>query len=167
LQENVLIRENEGDPNYSFGRVIGDLAVDKRGNLFILDSDRILKYGANGKFIGTIGKKGEGPGEFQQPYKIFIHERGDVYISDRGRILEVFKNDGKYVKRIILSFMISPSTNNFFIDRDDNIFAAILEISESGPKTVLVKADPDGKILKNMAHPTFLWVTGRRFKPPQ
>lgn len=150
LQENVLIKEIEGDPNYIFGKVLGDLAVDKEGNLFVLDFDRILKYDSHGKFIGTIGKKGGGPGEFQQPNKIFIHERGDVYVSDRGRILHVFENDGKYVKQIILRFMISFSTNNLFVDRDDNIFTAMMEMSESGPNTVLVKADPNGKILKKI-----------------
>ena len=150
LQENVLIREIEGDPNYSFGRALGDLAVDKKGNLFVLDFDRILKYDSRGKFIGTIGKKGEGPGEFQQPNKIFIHERGDVYISDRGRILHVFGNDGKYMKQIKLSFMISLGTKNLFVDRDGNVFAAMMEMSESGPNTVLVKADLNGKIIKKI-----------------
>ena len=150
LQENVLIREIEGDPNYSFGRALGDLAVDKEGNLFVLDFDRILKYDSHGKFIGMIGKKGEGPGEFKQPNNIFIHERGDVYISDLGRILHVFGNDGKYVKQIILRFMVLFGTNNLFVDRDENIFAAMTEMSESGPNTVLVKADLNGKILKKI-----------------
>lgn len=149
LQENILISESEGDP-YSFGRFIGDLAVDKDGALFVLDSDRVLKYDSQGKFIQMIGSKGEGPGEFQRPNRIFIHERGDLYISEKLRILHVFKNDGKFVKKINLSFIISFETNNLFIDRDDNIYAAAMDISDSGPKSILVKADPNGKILKKM-----------------
>jgi hypothetical protein len=162
LRENNLIKEIESDPNYSFGRVLGDIAVDQDGNLFVLDFDRILKYDSHGKYIGTIGKKGEGPGEFKQPNKIFIHEGGDVYISDRGRILHVFRNDGKYVKQIILSFMISIGANCLFIDRDENIYTAMMEMSDTGPNVILVKADPNGNILKKIkvVHDNYTKVTG-------
>ena len=80
LQESVIIREIEGDSNYQFGVGLWDLAVDKNGNLYILDYDRLLKYDSGGKYVGTIGKKGEGPGEFLQPGKIFIHESGAISI---------------------------------------------------------------------------------------
>ena len=150
LQENVMIKEIDGDPNYQFGAGLWDLAVDKQGNLYVLDYDRLLKYDSGGKFVGTIAKKGEGPGEFLPPDKIFIHERGDVYISDRNRFLQVFGSDGKYIKKIVLDFTISPNEKNLFVDRDDNIFAATMEMSESGLKTVLVKADPNGKTLNKI-----------------
>lgn len=150
LQDILHVTENNYDPNYSFGRAIGDLAVDKEGNLFVLDFDRILKYDSQGKFMVTIGKKGEGPGEFQQPDKISINELGDVYISDRGRILHVFKTDGKYVKKIMLSFTILFDSNRIFVDREENIIATSTEMSESRPTTVLVRADPNGRILNRI-----------------
>lgn len=149
LQENVVLKEIEGDSNFQFGRAIVDLAVDMRGELFILDFDRLLKYDAEGRYSGAIGKKGEGPGEFMWPGRLFAGERGDIYVSDRGRFLHLFGGDGKYVKKIALEFTISFNSN-FFIGRNDHIYAAIMEMSESGPKTVLVTADPSGKLLKKI-----------------
>jgi hypothetical protein len=150
LQESVALKEIEGDSNFQFGRAIGDLAVDTRGDLFILDYDRLLKYDAEGRFVGMIGKKGEGPGEFLQPRRLFADEPGDLYVSDRGRFLHIFGSDGKYLKKVALEFTISFNASNFFIDRNDHIYAAMMEVSESGPKTTLVKADPSGKILKKL-----------------
>jgi hypothetical protein len=148
LQENVLIKETEEDPNYQFGGMLWDLAVDKDGLVYVLDLDRLLKYDSHGKFIAAIGKKGEGPGEYLQPRAIFVHEGGDVYVSDRGRTLHVFGKDGAFVKKILLDFSISFSTPNIFIDRDGRIFAASMEMSASGPRTCLVISDPNGKTIK-------------------
>ncbi len=46
-----------------------DVAVDKDGNIYVLDSanTRIQKFGPDGKFLATIGRKGQGPGEFLMP----------------------------------------------------------------------------------------------------
>jgi 6-bladed beta-propeller len=148
LQENVIIKEIDGDSNYQFGNGLWDLAVDKNGNLYILDYDRLLKYDSSGKFLETIGKKGEGPGEFLQPRRLFADEKGDIYVSDRYRFLHLFGSDGKFVKKIALEFTISFNANSFSIDRSGFIYAAMMDVSESGPKTTLVKADPNGKILK-------------------
>jgi len=147
LQESVVLKEIEGDLNFQFGRAIADLAVDM-GGLYILDYDRLLKYDAEGRYVGTIGRKGEGPGEFIQPRRLFAREQGGVYVSDRGRFLHLFGSDGKYVKKVTLEFTISFNASNFFLDRNDHIYAAMMEMSESGPKTTLVEADPSGKILK-------------------
>ncbi len=43
-----------------------DMALDKEGNLYVLDSlaCTVFVWDREGKFLRTIGKKGEGPGEF-------------------------------------------------------------------------------------------------------
>ena len=55
----------------------GDVAVDKAGNIYILDSGnaRIQKFGPDGKYLATIGRKGQGPGEFILPDGLDIDKR--------------------------------------------------------------------------------------------
>lgn len=67
LAENLIL---EGGPekNLSFGRV-WDVKADDQGNIFVLDSgnQRIPEFDGTGKYLRTIGRQGQGPGEFQSP----------------------------------------------------------------------------------------------------
>ncbi|MCX6569166.1 MAG: 6-bladed beta-propeller, partial [Candidatus Aminicenantes bacterium] len=56
-----------------------DVAVDAQGNIYILDSGntRIQKFGPDGKFLATIGRKGQGPGEFIMPEAIDFDRDGN------------------------------------------------------------------------------------------
>ena len=56
------------DENLAF-HIPSDIAIDDQGNIYILDAGnhRIQKFGADGKYITTIGNRGQGPGEFYFP----------------------------------------------------------------------------------------------------
>lgn len=72
MKEEILLRESESDPHYMFGRDIWDFVVDSKGNIYLLDDERILKFDDKGKFVASIGKRGQGPGEFMSPRKLFL-----------------------------------------------------------------------------------------------
>jgi len=148
--EKAIVKESAEDPNFMFSEYIGDVVPDKNGNVFLLDRDRILQYDNQGIFVKAFGKKGEGPGEYQWPINIFIHDQGDVYVNDRGRILHVFDRDGKFLRRINLNFSIPIEESRFYVDKNENIFALKREMSESGLDKVLVKADKSGTIQKSL-----------------
>ncbi|MCC7002521.1 MAG: 6-bladed beta-propeller [Gemmatimonadaceae bacterium] len=63
-----------------------DLAVDG-DRLFVNDRAewRVAVYGADGKRRGSIGRKGEGPGEFLMPGAIAIAPDRSLYADDYGR----------------------------------------------------------------------------------
>ena len=65
FKEELTIGEIEGDENYMFGEVVF-CSADDEGNIYVTDWDkkRIQKYNPQGKFLLTIGRKGQGPGEF-------------------------------------------------------------------------------------------------------
>ncbi len=73
------------EENLAFN-VPSDIILDDAGNLYILDSgnDRIQKFGPDGKYIITFGRKGQGPGEFNSPSSLDVDAKGYLYVSDRG-----------------------------------------------------------------------------------
>jgi sugar lactone lactonase YvrE len=60
------------------------LAVDQEGNLYVCDTlnDRIEVFDADGKFISTYGKNGDGPGRFARPKGIAIDLDGHIWVAD-------------------------------------------------------------------------------------
>ncbi|MFC1564481.1 NHL repeat-containing protein [candidate division KSB1 bacterium] len=104
------IGELEGeDDNYLFYQP-RDLEVDNEGNIYILDSrnNRIQKFDNEGEYIETIGRKGEGPGEFLTCSCIQIDITNNIlYAGDHfnGRI-NIFSLDGKYLREIKTTNMV-------------------------------------------------------------
>lgn len=62
---DLEIGERDGAPEYTFSR-IADLAVAEDGRIVVSDgvAQELRVYDASGEFERTIGRQGEGPGEF-------------------------------------------------------------------------------------------------------
>jgi len=60
------------------------LAVDREGNLYVCDTlnDRIEVFDADGKFLTTYGKNGDGPGYFGRPKGVAIDSDGHIWVAD-------------------------------------------------------------------------------------
>ena len=74
------------------------VAVDKEGNLYVADTlnDRIEIFDADGTFIRTWGKNGDGPGYFARPKGVAIDSDGHVWVADgmQDRV-QVFTPEGQ------------------------------------------------------------------------
>jgi len=82
-----------------------DIAVDKEGNIYVLDTGntRIQKFGPDGKYLATIGRKGQGPGEFINPGGLELDKDGNLVVTDTAQSrLHVIIDGGKDVKSIVL-----------------------------------------------------------------
>jgi hypothetical protein len=64
----------ETDNEDEFFGVIADIQTGKDGNLYVLDVQlaEVKVYSPSGEFIRTIGREGEGPGEFRFPTGMFF-----------------------------------------------------------------------------------------------
>lgn len=102
LEADLSIGREE-DENYFFFRV-SRIAVDKQGNIYVVDggNTRIQVYDNEGQYLRTIGRKGQGPGEFQSPQSVFFNEEnGEIYVPDF-RSIEVFSSIADYLRTIPL-----------------------------------------------------------------
>lgn len=74
-----------------------DLAVDRRGNVFVTDVDerpRIVKFDARGRFVTEIARKGSKPGSLDLPRSLATDASGNVYVADSGNArIQVFDNN--------------------------------------------------------------------------
>lgn len=145
LEEELSIG-NEWDKNCMFYRVM-DVATDRQRNIYILDSGnhRIQKFNANGQYLQTIGRKGQGPGEFEKPGSFFLDDDEDIYVLD-GRKMKIFNCQGNFIKSIPLEISIK----DFSVTSEEDLLARISPSTER--KEAIVKIDKKGKIIKYLAN---------------
>jgi sugar lactone lactonase YvrE len=81
----------------------------------------IVKFAPNGKFVAAWGKKGSGPGEFNEPRGIALDWAGRVFVADRVNAgIQVFDPDGK----CLTEWTQFGKPSGVFIDKDDMIYVA-------------------------------------------
>lgn len=74
-------------------------------DLFIVDNNAIYRFGRDGKFKNTIGRKGQGPNEYTVLGSMAVDgDKQEVLIHDSGaNKLFFFRYDGAFVREIKLS----------------------------------------------------------------
>ncbi|MFC1492477.1 6-bladed beta-propeller [candidate division KSB1 bacterium] len=108
------------DENYQFFRPARVLK-DKTGNMYILDSRnyRIQKFSETGEYLATIGRQGQGPGEFEYPIWMEMGSDGSLYVLDV--YIDMFKimsPEGEETKRIKLPWsydFLHLTADNFIV----------------------------------------------------
>lgn len=128
FKEELSIGEIEGDENYMFGNFIA-FNTDEEGNFYVSDPDnnRILKYDPNGKYLLTIGREGQGPGEFQSLSVAKFDKDNNLYITDiRNQKISFFDKDGKFLHHT----RMLDRYENLSINSRDIIIAIKTDISQ-------------------------------------
>lgn len=95
-----------GSSTAPIGEVSG-LAVDAKGRIYVTDTQepRILVFDADGKLLATIGRKGQGPGEFTAPTGPTFGPDGALYVRNLERVQRfVPKAPGEIASRFDRSF---------------------------------------------------------------
>jgi hypothetical protein len=86
LEEDFVLG-SESDENYLF-YTVWDVQADSRRNIYVLDSGapRIQKYDKNGKYLQTIGRQGQGPGEFEQPIMLTFDKDDNLCVGEMANL---------------------------------------------------------------------------------
>lgn len=81
----------------AFQEVTG-VAVDGQGRIYLLDGPqrRLVVTDSTGRFRGSVGARGEGPGEFRAPTRLGVADDGSVHVYDAAHgALLVFGPDAR------------------------------------------------------------------------
>ena len=106
------------------------IALDKDGNVYVSDTlnDRVEIFDADGNFISTFGKNGDGPGYFARPKGIAVDGDGHIWVADAYQnVLQVFNREGQ-----LLTFIGGPghypgqfeSLVGVAIDKNNRVFTS-------------------------------------------
>ncbi len=154
LEEDLVIG-NETDENYMFYRDVR-IAVDSPGNIFALDSRnrRIQKYDKNGNYLQTIGRRGQGPGEFLRPDSVCLDSEENIYVQDTRKIT-VFNKNGTFKRTIPKSDFLS----SWGVTKEGNFLARTSwwdpESNHANGTNEMILLDSEGKKIKTIVRYPF------------
>jgi hypothetical protein len=126
--EELTIGEKQGDENYMFGENI-EVIADDEGCFYVTDWDRkrIQKFSSEGEYQLSIGRKGQGPGEFGNIWSPTFDKDGNLYATDIvNKKVAFFEKDGEFLK----SMKIPQDIGAVFILPNGNYFTTNTEHTE-------------------------------------
>lgn len=143
--EHRLSIGNETDEQFMFYKVKA-VEIDSKDNIYVLDAGnrRIQMFNDSGEYVQTIGKRGQGPGEFENPTDIFLDKEDNLHVLDNRKIIS-FDDFGHFRKTIPLEIIISE----FSLTSQGTIIARVNPAQER--KKSLVHINKSGKIIDNYA----------------
>lgn len=126
-------------PDASFVSATG-LDVLPDGTVFVIDSkdSRVKVFDAAGKFLRAFGRKGQGPGEMNQPTGILVTPDQEILVEDiLNRRLAVFAPDGTFRRHVSTAKALGIS--GIQMDGRGLIVARSMGLAEGGKMALEVK----------------------------
>lgn len=119
------------DNEDEFFGVISDIDIDANGDVYLLDSqlNEVKVYSKDGEFLRSMGREGEGPGEFRGPVA--------MYFAPGDKVAVVQSMPGKIV---LLSRDGQPAGDGAIPKPDDGGFQLLQGGEARGGNTVLFMA---------------------------
>jgi DNA-binding beta-propeller fold protein YncE len=161
VRAKVFVFEDDGDFSYTIApkelqRPVG-LAMSVDGQkLYIVDavSSKIHVTTPKGKYIGAIGKRGNGDGEFNRPTFMEVGSDGKLYISDSmNHRVQILDKDGNFISKF---GQIGQEIGNFgsprgiSVDSEGNIYVSdtmfnVIQVFNQKGELLLVFGNFGGK----------------------
>ena len=98
LHEQLIIGDDEEAPSEYLFYYPEIVRTDSQGNIYVKDSRRadVRVFDANGRYVTTVGKRGEGPGELREVYGMHVDGDDRVIVADRmSRRFTIFTDMGE------------------------------------------------------------------------
>lgn len=98
-------------PEWAFLESSSRAGFDAAGNLYVLDASagRVVVLDPEGRLAQIIGRKGEGPGEFNRATDLAVWPDGSFAVSDLGHAAyQVFSPDGELKRFVRMSDIQGP-----------------------------------------------------------
>lgn len=164
LVEELSIGVADGEEHDMLGE-IADIALAPDGSLFALDRQVpvIRHYDAMGRFLGNVGRSGQGPGEYRIVSGIAVDREGRLVVWDTGNWrVSIYAPNGDFLSQWHTSSGTGGSaTANYsrglVVDRDGRVVTRRTLFSRdlSDRPTVWIRYGPDGAVLDTLRAPDF------------
>lgn len=121
LVSDLSIGELEGENAYIFGSIRG-LEVGPDGRIYVVDGQaRELRiFAPDGEHLQSVGRAGDGPGEFRMPDQVRLASDGRIVVRDAAMRFSVFSREGDYVGGWLPGAGYSTNAP-FYLDGSDRI----------------------------------------------
>ena len=139
-----------------------DVVTDRAGTIYVAeghggDNARIVVFDKSGKYLREFGKKGTGPGEFDQPHALAFDSRERLYVGDRSNDrIQILDKNGTFIEE----WKQFSRPSGIFIDRNDMIYVADSESGSVGngkgrteKRGIRVGSIKDGKVIALIPDP--------------
>jgi RNase P/RNase MRP subunit p29 len=154
--ETLSLGVEVGDENQMFWGIRG-VVVDSTLNIYVLDvlsggseisECRLMKFDREGSFVWKVGRRGEGPGEFQWPHEITLTPSNQIAVLDGmgAHRVHFFDRDGSYSHTVRLQSR-GPILTGFSVLPDGRSFACVPTTGQIGFDGVFY--GEDGSYLEN------------------
>ena len=100
LTEELTIGRSAGNDEQFFS--LQSVQADSEGKIYALDpkAGAVKVFDPRGRFLMSIGKKGQGPGEFSLPTRMILTPANEVAVMDALLLrISFFAMDGKYLRQ--------------------------------------------------------------------
>lgn len=102
LKEELSIGGPGAPGDYVFGK-IRNFVVDDAGSFYVLDEQdsHIKAFDASGKFLRSIGRKGQGPGDLDSAYFLTLNSTaGELGVLQLSQRISLFKTEGTFLRHL-------------------------------------------------------------------
>lgn len=115
-----------------------DVLIAPNGDIYVADGHssreganaRILKFTKDGTLIATWGRRGTGPGEFDQPHALAMDSQGRLFVGDRSNNrIQILDQNGTF----LAEWKQFSRPSGLYIDRNDMLYVADSESGSVAP----------------------------------
>ena len=148
--EDLSLGGPDAEGDYAFSQ-IRHFAIDDSGAIYVLDSKEahVKVFDASGRYLRTIGRKGQGPGEIEAPRSVSINRgSGELAVLQTSRRMSFFKLDGTFLRH--LSFKEIWALYGA-VDSRGHIYVTEGVVDEKDPRYEVKMLGPDGSVIAMLA----------------
>jgi hypothetical protein len=152
--DELLTIGNEADENFMFVRVT-DVDVGKEGKIYVLDAGnyRLQIFDSEGRFLKSVGRMGQGPGEFGGLPFGFSLKNDRIYIREY-RKMNIFDSGGDFVR----SYPLDTYVVEFAVDGEECLIG-YADISQRDTAVRgIIRMNLEGKTVQTIAEYTDLGI---------
>jgi hypothetical protein len=150
LKEDLSLGGPEAQGDYAFGQV-RTFVVDDAGSIYVLDSQasHVKVFDASGKYVRTIGRQGQGPGELESPMTLSLNRTSsELAVHQASRRMSYFKTDGTFLRHLSFKEMWALRGR---VDSKGNIYITEGIVDPKDPRYELKKLGPDASVIAMLA----------------